>query len=393
MKAAHEPWSIVHIITQLELGGAQLATFAQVSKSQLPWKSRHLLFGPGGLLGDDAQNLEGVECREIPHLVRSISPVNEVRALFEIQGALKEIANRTKSKLVVHTHSSKAGILGRFGAKLAGVEVILHTIHGFGHCHQPNPIFRKLLWGAEKMASQYTQGFTADSEANIFQGIQEALIGPEPTQVVYCPVDREYYGSIDRRSKTVSELRQRLGISENAKVMLNISCLKPQKDVSTYLQVARAVLKVHSDAIFLIAGDGDLRGELENEARALGIMDAVRFLGWRRDIPELLALCDILVLTSLWEGLPQSFGQAMAAGLPIVATRVDGAPEAIVHAVNGFLFEPRDVPGLAMGIGKLLQNDSMRQLMGERAKERSEKFSTEKTISALDEFYRPFVQG
>ena len=91
VKRAHEPWSIVHIITQLELGGAQLATFAQVAKSQLPWRSRHLLFGPGGLLGDDAQNLEGVECHEIPHLVRPISPFNEVLALFEIQGALKEI--------------------------------------------------------------------------------------------------------------------------------------------------------------------------------------------------------------------------------------------------------------------------------------------------------------
>ena len=84
-QSKNESWSVVHIITQLELGGAQLATFTQVSKSQLPWKSRHLLFGPGGILEDEAQKLEGVQCWGIPHLGRSISPLNELRALFEIQ--------------------------------------------------------------------------------------------------------------------------------------------------------------------------------------------------------------------------------------------------------------------------------------------------------------------
>ena len=386
-----DSWSIVHIITQLELGGAQLATFSQVANSQLPWQTRHLLFGPGGLLGDEAKQLEGVETKELLHLRRPISPINDLRALIEIVFELKAIARQTQGRLVVHTHSSKGGILGRLGAKLAGADIILHSIHGFGHCHQSSSILRNILWAAEKFASLFTDGFTADSQANIVQGIEEGLIGKEPARVVYCPVDRSFFSVRDPEPVGCTRLRENLGISRASKVVLNVSCLKPQKDLSTYLRVAQRVLKTEPEVVFLLAGDGTLRECLEEEAKALGIADSMRFLGWRRDIPELLSLSDVFVLTSLWEGLPQSFGQAMASGVPIVATRVDGAPEAIVHGVNGFLFAPKDVGALAHGVLKLVQDSSMRELMGKNGKDRAKKFSLENTISNLDEFYRAFV--
>jgi glycosyltransferase involved in cell wall biosynthesis len=292
-----------------------------------------------------------------------------------------------EGKFLVHTHSSKAGILGRLAARLAGANRIIHSIHGFGHSHHPNTLVRKVLWGAEKVASYCTDGFTGDSSANLVQGKEQSLIGKIPHGVVYCGVDTEEFKSLDPDDSQLQSLREELSIPREHHIILNISCLKPQKDPITYVEVAQRVLQEHPNTTFLLAGDGELRGELESTIENMGIQSSVRLLGWRRDIPGLLALSDLMVLTSLWEGLPQSFGQAMATGTPIVATRVDGAPEAIVEGVNGLLYDTKDVDGLSSGISRLLGDEKTRREMGERARESASRFSQETMLDTLDSFY------
>ena len=380
-----EPWALVHVITKLELGGAQLATLKEVTRSQLPWKKRYLVYGGGGILDAEAEALPDVQCLEVSNLIRDLSPRKDIAALTELVRIFRDIGK--DGKFLVHTHSSKAGILGRVAARLAGADRVIHSIHGFGHSHHPNAIVRKDLWGAEKVASYCTDGFTGDSSANLVQGKEQCLIGKTPHGVVYCGVDTEEFRFVDPDDGHLQTLREDLSIARESHIILNISCLKPQKDPLTYVEVAERVLKEHPNTVFLLAGDGELRGELEATIEKLGIESSVRLLGWRRDIPSLLALSDIMVLTSLWEGLPQSFGQAMATGTPIVATRVDGAPEAIVEGVNGLLYDTKDVDGLSSGISRLLGDEKTRREMGERARESAPRFSEETMLDTLDSFY------
>jgi glycosyltransferase involved in cell wall biosynthesis len=244
-----------------------------------------------------------------------------------------------------------------------------------------------VLWGAEKVASYCTDGFTGDSSANLVQGKEQSLIGTIPHGVVYCGVDTDEFKVLDPDDPQLQELREELSLPREHHIILNISCLKPQKDPITYVEVAQRVLQEHPNTVFLLAGDGELRGEIESTIENLGIQASFRLLGWRRDIPGLLALSDLMVLTSLWEGLPQSFGQAMATGTPIVATRVDGAPEAIIEGVNGLLYEAKDIDGLSRGISRLLGDDQARREMGERARESASRFSQETMLNTLDSFY------
>jgi len=380
-----EPWALVHVITKLELGGAQLATLAEVTRSQLPWKKRYLVYGVGGILDEEAEALPEVQCLQVPNLIRELSPRKDIAALNDLVKIFREIGK--EGKFLVHTHSSKAGILGRLAARLAGANRIIHSIHGFGHSHHPNTLVRKVLWGAEKVASYCTDGFTGDSSANLVQGKEQSLIGKIPHGVVYCGVDTEEFKCLDPDDSQLQTLREELSIPREHHIILNISCLKPQKDPITYVEVAQRVLQEHPNTTFLLAGDGELRGELESTIENMGIQSSVRLLGWRRDIPGLLALSDLMVLTSLWEGLPQSFGQAMATGTPIVATRVDGAPEAIVEGVNGLLYDTKDVDGLSSGISRLLGDEKTRREMGERARESASRFSQETMLDTLDSFY------
>ena len=145
-----------------------------------------------------------------------------------------------------------------------------------------------------------------------------------------------------------------------------IACFKPQKSPVDFVDVAARVLKENRQAHFVMAGDGELRPEVERRIREHGIGKHITLLGWQTDMPEVYRNLDIVVLTSLWEGLPCVFSEAMAGELPIVATNVDGAREAIVDGENGFLHEPHDIEGMAKSVLKLLQDPELRQTMGKR---------------------------
>jgi glycosyltransferase involved in cell wall biosynthesis len=137
-----------------------------------------------------------------------------------------------------------------------------------------------------------------------------------------------------------------------------------------------------------MAGDGELRPEVEARIRQHGIERNVTLLGWQQDMPEVYRNLDIVVLTSLWEGLPCVFSEAMASELPIVATNVDGAREAIVDGETGFLHEPHDVRGMAQSVIELVRNPERRRLMGSRGKTRVPEFDIETSVTRLEQAYR-----
>jgi glycosyltransferase involved in cell wall biosynthesis len=279
-------WIGVHIITRLELGGAQLATLYEAAHSTFTAAPRYLIYGPGGLLDAEAQALPHVVCLPAAALGRAISARRDVAAIWQVAGLLRQIRRRHPgAKLLVHTHSSKAGIIGRLAAAAVRAECVVHSIHGFGHQPAVMPwITWRGLWLGEVLAARCTQGFTADSAANLARGRAEGIITHHKTQVVHCGID---VAAFAHAATPPQEVRVRLGIEPDHLVVLQVACLKPQKNPLALLELAAALRERFPKVIYLLAGDGELRGALQEARRRLGLEAQVQFLGWRRDVPDL----------------------------------------------------------------------------------------------------------
>ncbi len=376
---------VVHIITRLELGGAQQNTLFTVSHLDTKRFSAALLCGEGGILNHEAAGLEGVEFKLVPGLVREISPASEVRAFRRLRAMLvEEIKNWSPVPVIVHTHSSKAGILGRWAAYSAGVPVIIHSFHGFGF-NDYQPFWTKRFYiAAEWLTARITTVFICVSRANLERAVSLGFGPREKFLLIRSGIDIRAF---ERRPIDVRARRRELGVGESGPLVVMVSNFKPQKNPLDFARAASVVLKDVPDAWFVVAGDGVLRNELEALIHQQGIKDRFRLLGWRRDIREILWAADLFVLTSLWEGLPRVYPEAMAAGLAIVGTKVDGAPEAVVNGENGYLVEPGDVKGLAQRIIEILTDEKLRKRMGEKGRALVNEFDINLMLSKQEELY------
>ena len=342
---------VVHIITKLELGGAQQNTLYTVSHLNKNKFIPILITGSDGLLVDDAKRL-GIETHFLPSLVREINPIKDIAALFAITILLRRIKRPSASTAIVHTHSSKAGIVGRWAAYLAGIPVIIHTYHGFGFNDYQN-LFRKWFYiYLERFTALITTKFIAVSKKNIETGINVGIFKKEDVELIRSGIDISEFSDIeiDKAKK-----KKELGIEPGLPLIGMIACFKPQKAPLDFIKAAHLVHKKMPDARFIVTGDGELRSAIEEMINRLGLNNVIKLPGFRRDIPEIMNCLDVLVLTSLWEGLPKVIVQALSAGIPVVATEVDGSSEVVKNGINGFLVKPGDVKGIAEKIVHILQ--------------------------------------
>ncbi|MGQ0552518.1 MAG: glycosyltransferase [Planctomycetota bacterium] len=381
------PVPVVHIITQLELGGAQqntLHTVAALDRARFaPW----LVAGPGGLLDADARALHGVEVRFLPELVRPIRPLKDWLATRRLSALLAPLAAR--GPLLVHTHSSKAGIVGRRAAAALRAGPIVHSIHGFGHAAVPWPLRRAALWAESRLAA-CTDAFLSVSRANIEEGRRLGLFGDRPVHLVRSGIELARYAQADALR---AQARRELGLPADAEVVGLIGNFKPQKAPLDFVELAARVAAARPEAHFFIAGDGELRPHVERLVAERGLSGRMQLLGWRRDIPALLGALDVLVLTSRWEGLPRVCPQAMAAGRPIVATAVDGIPEAVAEGVNGHLFAPGDIGTGAARVLELLADPARRARFAAAGRQRAEEFSAQRMVAAQEQLYSELLAG
>jgi glycosyltransferase involved in cell wall biosynthesis len=200
----------------------------------------------------------------------------------------------------VHTHSSKAGILGRAAAKAAGAEVVIHSIHGFGfHDSQPAPL-QRLLVGLERAVSRWTDAFIAVSRENIRQGVREKIVPPGKVRLIRSGFDTARFlaGSRERG-------RRLLGIPEGVPVVGTVGPFKPQKAPLDFVEVARRVRGKVPGARFVMVGDGELRPRVEQAVAEGGLSGNFLLPGWSGEVPDLLRAFDVFLLTSRWEGLPR----------------------------------------------------------------------------------------
>lgn len=353
----NEPIAVAHIITKLELGGAQLNTLFTVAHLDRSRFRPILIAGEPGLLDREAASLPGVAFHQVPSLIRPINPLADLLALTKLTLLLARL-----KPTIVHTHSSKAGVLGRLAAKLAGVPLILHSIHGFGFTPAHRPITQRLLVALERMVARITTGFISVSEANRRQGVELGIFAEDRCAVIRSGIDRELFQKteVDRPAK-----RRELDLDPGRPVIGMIAPFKPQKAPLDFVRMAALVHGARPDAQFLLIGDGELRGAIEAEIAQGGLSRVVHLAGWRRDIPKVMRCLDVLVLTSRWEGLPRVYLEGLASGVPVVGTKVDGATEVIQEGVNGYLVEPGDVRGLAERVLSLLNRPEEAVSMGQ----------------------------
>lgn len=372
---------VFHIITKLELGGAQKVTLMTLERLPRDRYDVGLVTGPEGLLVDWANRIPNLHCEWNPWLVREVRPVQDAVAFLKLWQFF-----RRERPHIVHTHSSKAGIIGRWAARLAGVPLIFHTAHGFGFNDFQRPSVRNFYIWIEKLTSRITTKLFIVSYANADKARACGLIGNSDWALARDSIAVEEFLQPGLRRQKLGEW----GIPDDKVIVGMVACLKPQKSPEDFVEVAARVLAKTDRAHFVMAGDGELRRSVEERIRRHGISSQVTLLGWRneKEMPEFYRNLDIVVLTSLWEGLPCVFSEAMASELPIVATNVDGAREAIVDGENGYLHAPHDVEGMAQSVLKLIADPNVRRIMGTRGKKRVMEFDIGTSVAVVDSVYR-----
>ena len=346
-------YRLVHVITRLELGGAQQNTLFCVRHHDRERFEVALVAGRGGMLDGEAQRIPDASVRIVPYLGHPISPWSDLQALFRLRAFF-----RSRRVDVVHTHSSKAGILGRLAAFLAGVPVVVHTAHGWSFNPTQSAGRRRTFVALERLAAGVSQRLITVSEQNRADGLALGIGQPAQYRLVRSGIEA---GEFRRPAANREAVREALGIAPNQILVGTLACLKPQKAPLDFVRAAAAAHARESRLRFVIAGDGELRGEVEGLIAELGLRGIVQTLGWRRDVGDLLHAMDEFLLTSRFEGLPRAVLQALAAGVPVIATAVDGIPEVIRHRDTGILVPPGDVEAMAQAVLDLASDSVLRK--------------------------------
>lgn len=316
----------------------------------------------------------------VPWLVRNINPVFDCLALLNLYLIFK------KERFdIVHTHTAKAGALGRIAAYLSGVRRIIHMPHGHNFYGYFNPAVSRLVVSAEKFLSRFTNRFVALSELEkedlVKFGVSEAA------RITVVPSGMDLgFKNIDR--KNAAEKKAQLGFTGRQKIAGLISRLEPVKGPMYFIEAARKVAGKLNDVKFIVVGEGSLHEKLESRVKELGLEDKVVFTGWRDDVLEIISFLDILVQPSLNEAIGRVLIEAQGLGVPVVATKVGGIPQIVRDGVTGILVEPEDADGLALAVCGLLEDDARRLAMSKQAREWvDEKFSADMMMEKIESLY------
>lgn len=327
---------IAHVITQLQLGGAQENTLYTVRHLDRRVFHPLLITGPGGPLETEAHSIAAPHWTA-PSLVRPPSPGRDLRALIEIRNLLA----RLPRPLIVHTHCPKAGFLGRLAGRSVGADAVVHSVHGFALDPQQRRSRRAAYLWAERLVAPCADAYICVSRADVELGQRHALFGSARVEVIRSGIStaRFVYSARARRA-----VRTALAIGEKTPVVATIANFKPQKGPLDFIRIAAQVSARRPDVQFLYVGDGELRPQVESLIARHRLSDRIHLVGWQRRPADYLSACDVFLLTSYYEGLPRSVLQALTAGCRVLATNTGGVAEVLPPEQ---LAPPGDVPRLA----------------------------------------------
>ena len=377
------PIRMLHVITRLVRGGADENTLFTVRGLDKRRYQVDLVVGDGSEL-DAFDALDEVPVHVLRDLVRDPHPWKDLVALVRLA-----LLIRRGGYQIVHTHTAKAGFLGRLAAALVGAPIVIHTVHGVTfHDHMPAPM-RWFYLTLERIAARFTHQFVAVGEdvKNIYV---RSGVGPAHAyETIYSGMPLRDYLEAGRMSEDErAAFRAGLGLEPDHRVVVMAARLEERKGHRYLFESLKRLKPAHPGLRALVVGDGRFRPELEAMCRSLGIDDVVLFLGHRQDLPRVLAASDVSVLTSLWEGLPRVLVQSAAAGRPILTFDVEGAWEVVRDGRNGFVVPSRDVDAFTKRLDTLLREQERARAFGEAGRERvGEQWSVETMLERLDDLY------
>lgn len=374
---------VLHIITRLDKGGSAentLLTCIGLNKQIYQvWLATGAVFSPRVEWKKEAEDA-GVRFVIIPQLVRSISPLRDVVAFCKIFQLIKR-----ERFDIVHTHTSKAGILGRWAARLAGTRLVIHTPHGHIFYGYFNRVLTTIFVFIERITALITDKIITLAEKGKREHLKLKIASPDKFVTIHSGVR---LSNIIECKTDVSFKTKMLNLPDQSRVVGTVGRLVKVKGHRYLLESAKHVLKVLPETVFLLVGDGPLREELEILARNLKISNNVRFLGWQDNIVPILKIMDLFVLSALNEGMGRVLVEAQACGLPVVATDVGGVAEVIVPGRTGILVPPRDSAALAEAIIKLLTNPDILTPISQNVREQIlSEFSAERMVEKIEQLY------
>jgi glycosyltransferase involved in cell wall biosynthesis len=319
-----------------------------------------LAIGSGSEAAMMAKVGPAVEVIEMPDLVREVSPLRDLAAFRQLWRLIRD-----RRYDIVHTHTAKAGMLGRFAARRGGAPVIVHTLHGSTFHGALSRAEYWLYRGLEKAAAGFTDRIITVGE-DLRERYLEAGIGrPERYQLIRSGMElSEFSAAAAMEPERRAEVRRSLGVPADAPLVGKVARLEARKGYRYFLDLAETVLQHVPTTHFVGLGAGEEHAELRAEVERRGLAGRVHFPGFRQDIADVLAVLDVAVLTSLWEGLPRVLVQAAACGVPAVTFAVEGAHEVVKEGVNGWVVPMRDVPAMAERVVALLTDSRRARAMG-----------------------------
>lgn len=358
---------VAHVITRLIVGGAQENTLLTVEDQHRDHGDQVILIsgpglGPEGSLEERARG-GGFDLRIVPEMQRSLHPWRDWKSYRILKRLLRELRPE-----IVHTHSSKAGILGRAVAADLRIPAV-HTIHGASFHRGQHPLAFRAYRRAEKWAGPRTAKFISVSDAMTEQYVAAGVAPRDRFVTIYSGFEVEPFLNPPRSR---ADVRRELGIAPEHVVIGKVARLFHLKGHEYVIEAARPLIECHPLVRFLFVGDGILRREYERRIAAAGLSGRFIFAGLvpPTRIPELVGAMDIVVHTSLWEGLARVLPQGLIAGKPVVSYDIDGAREVVINGETGYLLPPESVTGLASALGELVADAALRHRLGRTGRER-----------------------
>lgn len=386
---------IVHIITRLILGGAQENTL--ITCDGLAQRGHDVTLITGPALGPEGELFErakngNYELVIIDKMRRAIHPVFDAISYCQIKKHLKRI-----DPDIVHTHSAKAGVLGRFAAyslkNSSDKPQVVHTIHGLAFHPYQSQILNKFYIAIEKCAAKKTDAFLCVADAMTEKALAARVGKAEDFTTAYSAIDEDDFLN-HPDAETIAGFRRKYDIDDKAVVLVTIARLFELKGHEFIIESAKALASEFENCIWLFVGDGNLAEQIRNRIKQASLEDRFRFTGLMdpAQIPLAIHSSDILVHCSLREGLARVLPQAMLCSKPVVSFDIDGAKE-VVNENTGRLIDPENVEQLTSVCAELIQNPELRQTLGLIASRSvKEKFAPETMVNTIEKVYNRLIK-
>lgn len=381
---------VCHIITRMILGGAQENTFLTCKGLQERGWEVSLLAGPqtgaeGSLQERSRQS--GFRFEIIEPMLRQVSPLNDWRALRQLRAWMER-----EKPAIVHTHSSKAGILGRIAARRAGVPIIIHGVHGMSFNRTQKPFIRRAYRDLEAYCAKFTDRIITVADAMIDQTVEARVAPRDRCVTVYSGMEVEHF---DPSRYDASAIRSGLGIPSDAVVIGTVARMFTNKGYEQLIPAMPAIVQAASNTHFLWIGDGPHREQYLQQVTRMGLRDRMHLTGLvpPEQVGRWLSAADILVHASQWEGLPRVVVQALLLEKPAVAFDVDGTPEVVLSDRTGVLVKLNDVEALAAGAARLASDADLRHRLGRQGRDLClERFDWHTMVEQIDAVYRDLLR-